>query len=597
MIGSEKRVYFNPVTSISRSVSRLDLVDSPFQRLSKLKRSVVRLVLNDIPTRLVNAGYNSYSRFYEGQLRLGLPVSRELLKTQEEIRNSAAGKLALTLYHIFFRSTGSRIPRIEIKIVLLDELQRGNVRLTENVIILNLKQLKYLALERFRIPERFFPAILEEAKRRRILRESLKNDRLPAYFESEIDEREENGRGDYEIVYYRDFTDEGKEIKFRRLLSMEDVTAGDNRPSVLLVPGLANNSNCFNVSNRYSIAKDMADMGYWVYLFDPRGMGVNEGQFDPLYTVDTLIDYDLATVLRFINSRSKGKPTILLGHSMGGIVSESMVLNWNLRLNFDQLSTMQPEHRCALNKMLPPQEESADSLDMVRAIISLGSPKFFERQSHLIFPSILWINHLARVFGMQRVPVREVFWFLTKTPLIKEISQLVLNSNVADLNFIVCPENHEDKRFAQRYLDNVIESIPLGLGFQFLKAIYNGEGFKRMDATRLNYTALLNHFPDQIPVFHFWGTRDPLASPRNLRFSEHYPHKVKKVYEIYSVEDLKQVEIASEKSQLIDFVIHGASHFDLLYGKVAEQIIYPLILRIVHQVWDEWSYDKQALKN
>ena len=46
------------------------------------------------------------------------------------------------------------------------------------------------------------------------------------------------------------------------LVSVEGVTAGDNRPAVILIPGFANNSNCFNISNRYSLAKDIADLAW-----------------------------------------------------------------------------------------------------------------------------------------------------------------------------------------------------------------------------------------------------------------------------------------------------------------------------------------------
>jgi hypothetical protein len=67
-----------------------------------------------LPTNSSPAGSTSpiipTAGFYEGQLRLGLPVSRELIKTQEEIRAIAAGKLALTLYHIILRVRASASP-------------------------------------------------------------------------------------------------------------------------------------------------------------------------------------------------------------------------------------------------------------------------------------------------------------------------------------------------------------------------------------------------------------------------------------------------------------------------------------------------------
>jgi len=552
----------------------------------------IRFVTNDIATRWFNATYNSYSRFYEGQLRLGLPVSKELIKTQEEMRSVASGKLALTLYHIFLRVTGTRIPRNHIKYILIGDIEAGNIKLTENVIILTRKQLKYLTINRLKIPAYFFTDILEEATRRRILIETLKQNRLPSYFDSEIEENSQNGRGDYEIVYYRDYTDEGKEIKFRRLVSIEDVTSGDSQPSLLLIPGFTNNSNCYDLTDHQSLAKDFADKGHWVYLFDPRGMGINEGKFDPLYTVDTLIDYDLPTVLNFIYTRSKSKPSVLIGHSMGGIVSENMVLSWNVRQHFDDLKGLTGQQKAALDQILPSARVATENLKQVKAIISMGSPKAFNRTSHAIYPAMLWLNHLARVFNLRQVPVKDVLQFMMQVPVLSDVTQTLLNSNIGDLNFILCPENHRtNKVFTKLYVNKVLESVPLGLGFQFLKAIYNGEGFKRMDQSRFNYSSHVHLMPRDIPVFHFWGTKDPLAPPDNLQFSKHYPHRSKKIYYIEKPEDAARIEISTRKSQVIDFVIEGANHLDLLYGKLAEGIVKPLIMKIIESSWDSWSYE------
>ncbi|MBW1897948.1 MAG: alpha/beta fold hydrolase [Deltaproteobacteria bacterium] len=567
------------------------------KKLQKVSKSVTRFLVNDIPTNLINATYNTYSKIYKGQISLGLPVSKELIVSQEEIRTSAVGKLALTLYHIFIRAASMRIPRDHIKMVIVDELEKERLRLTENVILLTQVDLNFLARKRFNIPKKFLQEISKEAGRRRILKESLKIHKLPAYFESEIEELEQNGRGNYEFVYYRDFTDEGKEIGFRRLVSMEDVTANDNRPAVTLVPGFANNSNCFNISNRYSIAKDFADMGLWVYLFDPRGVGINEGRFDPYYTVDTMIDYDLPTVVRFIHARSNGKPTILLGHSMGGVVSESMVLNWSLRKHMDRIDTLSMEQKNVLKQTLPPLNEVDQYLKTVRGIISLGSPKFFKKKSHLFFPIALWLNHLSRILRLRQVPVQEISKVVTELPILKDFVRIISNYNVGDLNFLISPENHkDDKHFVERYLKIATESIPLGLGFQCLKAVYQGTGFKRMDDSRLNYSDFLSFFPDDIPVFHFWGTKDQLASLDNLNYSEFYPHRYKMKYYLESVQDLKKIDLPQEKSLHVDFIIEGANHLDLLYGKAANDFVNPILMQIIEKVWGGWSYDKVYAK-
>ncbi|MDM8536762.1 alpha/beta fold hydrolase [Desulfobacterales bacterium HSG17] len=563
----------------------------------QIRESAIRFAINDLPAQVINVSYDSYSKFYKGQLSLGLPVAPELIISREEIKQNAVGKLALTLYHIFYRVTQTVIPRNEIKSVLYDELEKDYICLTEKVILLSWKELEYIAVNRLKIDPEFLKKIYNEAYRRNIVKEALKASCQPVYFESEVDEKENNGRGDYEIVYYQDFTEEGKEIKFRRLLSMEDVTAGDNKPSIILVPGFANNSNCFDLNNRYSIAKNLADKGNWVYLFDPRGVGVNAGRFDPDYTVDTLIDHDLPTVLNFITQRSCGKPSILLGHSMGGLVSENMVLNWSMRLDFDKIK-MPDSNKRELDKVLVPAQTAISNLKTVKGVISLGSPRCFDKKSHIFFPSALWLNHLSRIFKFSHVPIQEISQLFTQLPLLKSVNRFIYNQDIGGLNFLISPENHRnDKYFIERYLECAMESIPLGLGFQFLKAIYDGNGFKRMDPSALNYTHHYSFFPNNIPLFHFWGDKDCLAPLENIRYSQFYPHKYKKVYHLEKVEDLKKVEILPEQSQLIDFVIKGANHLDLLYGKKAQELIYPLFEQIIEKVWGNWSYDSHAAVN
>lgn len=563
-----------------------------FKRWLNLGSTFTRYLVNDGPAQLINGSYDAYSRLYRGQISLGLPVSKELIISQAEIRTQAVQKLALVLFHIILNTTTVKIDREVIRKIILAELDQGRIRLTENVILLTTEQLTSIALHRFKVLKSDLSTILDKARRRRILSESLRVDPVPIYFESDIEDKAQNGRGDYETVYYRNFTDEGKEIGFRRLVSMEGVTAGDNRPAVVLIPGFANNSNCFNINNHYSLSKDLADKGTWVYLFDPRGVGVNQGRFDPLYTVDTMIDYDLATLVRFIYARSCGKPSVLVGHSMGGLIAENMMLNWSLACRLDALEGLAPEQKELLAQVLPQPQAAEGYQKMVKGIVSLGSPKFFSKKNHIFFPTSLWLNHLTRIFGFKQVPVKEISNVLTELPLLKQITRFVANRNVGDLNFLISPQNHKhDKYFIERYLRVAMESIPLGLGFQCLKAVYNGQGFKRMDGSRLNYSDWLHLLPENIPIFHFWGSRDKLVPLENLRYRSEYPHRVKKIFHISSSRDLKHITITPERSQLIDFVVEGASHLDLLYGKAADELVKPLLIQIIEKVWGDWSYD------
>jgi len=564
-----------------------------YNMMQNVVKKTTRVMVNELPARLINIGYNTYSKIYKGQLSLGLPVSRDLLISQEESKVHAVGKLALFLYHIIFRVTGKRITRVRIKAVLLDELEKGKLRLTEDVILLTRESLNHIIFERLGVQKQFLSTIQEEAERRFVLKEAIKKNKQPAYFGSRIDERENNGRGDYQTIFYQEFTDEGKGIGYRRLISMDDVMAGDDSPTLLLIPGFANNSNFFDMDNQYSLAKNMADMGMWVNLFDPRGCGINAGLLDPYYTVDTLIDYDLPSILNSIYLRSGNKPSVLVGHSMGGVVAENMVLNWALRCDFDKIDFISDKEKKILDKVLIPASDAEKNIQKVKGIISLGSPKFFKKKSHVCFPIMLWLNHLSRIFNMSQIPVRELSRMATEFPVFKNIARNVINSNIGGLNFLINPENFKnDRYFMDKYLKTSTDSIPLGLGFQFIRAIYDENGFKRMDRSNLNYSNCFSLFPKNIPLFHFWGGDDPVAPKDNIKYSKFYPHKIKKVYRLETVEDLNKVVIEHEPSQLIDFVIEKTAHLDLLYGETAQNFIQPLLDQIIETIWSGWSYEE-----
>jgi hypothetical protein len=68
---------------------------------------------------LINGSYNAYSMIYRGQLSLGLPVSKELIVSQEGDQKRAVQKLALVLFHIYLNANRfARLPENEIKQVI-----------------------------------------------------------------------------------------------------------------------------------------------------------------------------------------------------------------------------------------------------------------------------------------------------------------------------------------------------------------------------------------------------------------------------------------------------------------------------------------------
>lgn len=90
--------------------------------------------------------------------------------------------------------------------------------------------------------------------------------------------------------------------------------AGEAWASVLIVPGLGEHSG------RYEhVGDQMAAAGLDVYAYDPRGNGGSDGRRGH---VDRWCEYhdDLGKRLAAVRHAAGGRPVVLYGHSMGGLV-------------------------------------------------------------------------------------------------------------------------------------------------------------------------------------------------------------------------------------------------------------------------------------
>ena len=79
------------------------------------------------------------------------------------------------------------------------------------------------------------------------------------------------------------------------------------------------------------VGEQLADRGLAVYAIDLRGRGKSDG---PRYTITHVSEYveDLAELIRIAKSREPGLPVFLLGHSAGGVVSCTYVLEHQAEL-------------------------------------------------------------------------------------------------------------------------------------------------------------------------------------------------------------------------------------------------------------------------
>jgi alpha-beta hydrolase superfamily lysophospholipase len=79
------------------------------------------------------------------------------------------------------------------------------------------------------------------------------------------------------------------------------------------------------------VGEQLAAAGLAVYALDLRGRGLSDGE---RFYVEDVADYvgDVAATIRLAKSRHPGRPVFLLGHSAGGVVSSTYVLDHQAEL-------------------------------------------------------------------------------------------------------------------------------------------------------------------------------------------------------------------------------------------------------------------------
>ena len=531
--------------------------------------ALTKLIFQKLPTYQLNLAYHLFSKFYHkksfGLIESFIP---RILPSQRQIETKAATKLAQVLNVIkidFLKIKGTRpLPSVaerqeyrgRLLAKLLAMLDHGQLERNGSSIFLRDQDIQPMA-ELIEADAEFFQ---NKAASLKILRSIIDDPTKLSYLRNEFVEF--NGE-QYTLQHYRVITKDGMVISLTMLVDGLQVTAGDQRPSIVLVPGIACNGNAFNLDEKYSLARDLARLGYWVYLFEPRGMGRNKVSFDRDCSLDTLIDDDLPSVVDFVYKRSKGKPLILLGHSMGGLVAEFMLQLWS-------------------------HQNDQESLAKVKGLITLGSPKSFDKNNHLIYPLSLWLNYILPFLKVDRVPMDDAIMPLTRTPLIRNLFALLLDQDFADLNFLVNPVNLIEGNFMLQFIKRAVENFPLGVGFQFQKAIYTGKGITRMDQKfaigneKYNYTSHVGELSPKLPVCHFLGEDDPLGLPKFNNFSKVYRHSAKQTVFLGKS---GRCEFGATASQMNYFIVPHTKHIDVLYGKSALRWVHPLVFQAIEMMW------------
>lgn len=250
-------------------------------------------------------------------------------------------------------------------------------------------------------------------------------------------------------------TDDGATIAMGRYLPK-----GERRieEPVILCHGLGANRFTFDLTERYSLARRLAERGFEAWILELRGRG--EAGRSPSCSFDRQVDFDATAALRTVLATG-AKGVLWVGHSKGGLVA------------------------------LAHAGKNVDS--PIRAIAALGSPTSFEYQRRLkpfarvvrplLAAPAVPIQHLARVAMWVPPPA----WFM---------------------RYLVAVENLEPDIF-KKALVNVGSDVSGGVGRQFLRWISSGS-WRSLDETH-DYTRGLQNI--RAPTLLLGGTADLLAPP------------------------------------------------------------------------------------
>ena len=92
-------------------------------------------------------------------------------------------------------------------------------------------------------------------------------------------------------------------------------TPSQVRGTIVITHGLAEHSECY-----HALAKVLADDGWQVFAWDMRGHGRSSGKRGYVMSIDSFIS-DFGCFLDVIRKQKSPHPPILLGHSLGGLVT------------------------------------------------------------------------------------------------------------------------------------------------------------------------------------------------------------------------------------------------------------------------------------
>lgn len=494
---------------------------------------------------------------------------------------------------------------------LLKHLGKLSVFQEANLDLGSLNKAQYKKLKRS------FEAI---ATRKRILRKYTYGEYL--YSGPAADEKQPNAP--HINTRIRIKARDGAELEITRIINQSLVKTDDNQPSIAFAPGLAcGGSIGEKLAFRLADANLNGKFGSWVHLLDFRNMGANKAlaPFDINCSMDTMISDDFPAMVDVLYKRArKPKPLTVIGHSLGGVVSENAVIRQSYKLdqclreislelgqsNFVlagktrreialhikelqkkiTAAALNEETKEKMESLLGRAEVHLGILNSVKGLITVASPKRFDKKDNVVLASLLFLEYFLPLLKFSKVPVGVAKKLVAVFPFLSAVAWPLIEKK----NF------NNSTEFLAELITKHADSFSLPLGLQLEKAIYGGRGLKRLDED-FRYIDYLHLVPIDLPIFHIVFRHDPLCKPEiNLScvrpdyFEKEdppvsaYQHKIKMIFELGPDDNVTDIEINPEKSQATAVIIDGARHLDCFEGKEAERTVLPLIEKIVRAI-------------
>ncbi len=306
-----------------------------------------------------------------------------------------------------------------------------------------------------------------------------------------------------------------------------EATAPAKKYPIILCHGFMASRNYFKMNGSRSLAMQLQQQGYDVWLLDLRGRpdagspSLFYGDYTYNYNMDDYIIRDMDTAISFVLEQTGKSGVNWIGHSMGGMIA------------YARVGTFKE--------------------DRIKNLVTLGSPFVFENPTRNLntWNSLSMCSFLLPVLPMGTMARMERYSCISLTP-----DKYLMNMFWYPDNL---PEGMLDDMKA-----HVANNIAIGVADQFADAVETGD--VRSEDGKYNYAQNLRRI--RIPVMIVGGRRDHLGSPYMLR----------KIYESLGSED-KTLFIASRSNgQHEDY-----GHTDLFVGIHADEDVTPAVMEWLNE--------------